>query len=117
MTNEIAEFGEEDFDSEDDGDEKTHGYEGNFKVGDVVRVAKDIRIWSVKAYSKEGFMAKGFTGKVSALLLYGRKHGTLCSAITPIKVDFEPNGEGIPPNMFEKKWIAHFAADELELVQ
>lgn len=117
MTNEVTEFGDEDFDTEYEEDAKTHGYEGDFKVGDVVRVANDIRIWSVKAYSKEGFIAKGFVGKVTALLLYGRKHGTLCSAITPIKVEFEPDGEGIPQNMFEKKWIAHFAADELEFVR
>lgn len=119
----IAEFGgeeEEDDNSNSSTDEelqKTHGYEGDFKVGDVVRVAKPIRIWSVKQHAKEGFMAEGFVGTVSQLVLYGRKHKTLCSAITPIKVEFLPDGEGIPAGMFEKKFVAHFAADELDLIQ
>jgi hypothetical protein len=95
----------------------THGYEGDFQVVDLVKVTKDIRIWSVKPYTDEGFEIKGFTGKVTQLLLYGRKHGTLCSAITPIKVEFEPTGEGIPPGMFTKKFVGHFSHDELELIR
>mmetsp|Transcript_28232 Transcript_28232/g.38863 ORF Transcript_28232/g.38863 Transcript_28232/m.38863 type:complete len:184 (+) Transcript_28232:16-567(+) len=116
---EIAVFGDEDITDESSEaieKPKTHGYEGDFQVGDIVRVKKPIRIWSVKQHAKEGFSCEGFVGTVSALVLYGRKYQTLCSAITPIKVDFQPNGEGIPPNMFEKKWIAHFAANELELL-
>eukprot|EP01038_Epipyxis_sp_PR26KG_P010178 gene10178-13694_t len=95
----------------------THGYEGNFKIGDKVKVVKNIRIWSVKPYTKEGFIAENFVGTVHSLALYGRKYNTLCSAITPVKVEFQPTGDGIPANMFEKKWIAHFSADELELLQ
>jgi len=116
---EIAVFGDEDIPDElSQVAEKpqTHGYEGDFQIGDKVRVKKPIRIWSVKQHAKEGFICEGFVGTVSALVLYGRKYQTLCSAITPVKVDFQPNGEGIPPNMFEKKWIAHFAAKELELL-
>ena len=52
---------------------ETHGYEGDFKVGDVVRVKSDIRIWSVKEHSKEGFDCKGYEGTVKELVLYGRK--------------------------------------------
>ena len=52
---------------------ETHGYEGDFKVGDVVRVKADIRIWSVKEYSKEGFDCKGYEGTIKELVLYGRK--------------------------------------------
>ena len=87
----------------------THGYEGNFKVGDRVRVIKqNLRIWSVKPYMQDGFLCDGFTGKVHSLVLYGRKKRALCSAITPIKVEFEPNGEGIPPGMFERNFFLHF---------
>ena len=64
----------------------TYGYEGNFKVGDTVKVTKPIRIWSVKQYMKEGFVCEGFVGKVVGLALYGRKFNSLCSAITPVKV-------------------------------
>jgi hypothetical protein len=95
---------------------KTYGYEGNFKVGDSVRVKKDITIWSVKQYSKEGFNCKGFEGKVVELVLYGRKFKSLCSAITPIKVEFLPDGNGIPEGMFQRKFSAHFNAEELDLV-
>jgi uncharacterized protein YodC (DUF2158 family) len=94
----------------------THGYEGDFKVGDVVRVKDDIRIWSVKQYSDEGFSCQGFEGKVVQLVLYGRKLKSLCSAITPVKVDFEPTGNGVPEGMFTRKFTAHFAGDELDLV-
>jgi uncharacterized protein YodC (DUF2158 family) len=51
----------------------TNGYEGDFKTGDIVRVKNDIRIWSVKQYSKEGFNCKGFEGKVVGMDMYGRK--------------------------------------------
>jgi hypothetical protein len=40
----------------------------------------------------------------------------MCSAITPLKVEFEVDGKGIPSGMFERKWMAHFAGEELELV-
>ena len=53
--------------------EKTHGYEGDFNVGDVVRVKADIRIWSEKEHSKEGFDCKGYEGTIKELVLYGRK--------------------------------------------
>ena len=79
---------------------KTHGYEGDFKINDIVKVNSDIRIWHVKAYSKDGFLATGFHGRVIGFDLYGRKFSSLCSAITPIRVEFEPNGEGIPSGMF-----------------
>ena len=96
----------------------SHGYEGNFKVGDKVRVVKEnLRIWSVKQYMETGFICTGFCGVVHSLALYGRKKKALCSAITPIRVEFEPNGPGIPENMFEKKWIAHFDSTELELIK
>eukprot|EP00981_Chlorochromonas_danica_P008372 scaffold2163_cov158-Ochromonas_danica.AAC.7 len=95
----------------------TYGYEGNFKVGDVVRVSKNIVLYHVKGYTKQGLDCNGFVGTVQALLLYGKKYGTLCSAITPIKVEFLPDGEGIPPGKFDRKWSAHFSCDELELVQ
>ena len=114
---EIAIFGEE---SEEESDTpvkpKTHGYEGDFQVGDIVKVKKPIRIWSVKQYAKEGFICEGFVGRVSALVLYGRKYNTLCSAITPIKVEFQPDDSSIPEKMFDRKWVAHFAATELELL-
>lgn len=95
----------------------THGYEGNFKVGDSVKVITSMKIYSVKSYSKEGFDPIGMTGTVAALVLYGRKKKSLCSAITPIKVEFQPNGSGIPEGMFDKKWNAHFCAEELELLE
>lgn len=117
MVAEITEFGEEELPEEATIlKPKTHGYEGDFQVGDIVRVTKPIRIWSVKQYSAQGFECQGFVGTVSALVLYGRKYGSLCSAITPVKVEFLPDGEGVPKNMFEKKWVAHFSAAELELL-
>ena len=115
--NEIAEFEEGEFQEEITPEIKTYGYEGNFNVGDIVKVNRHIRIWSVKPYTKEGFDSYGFVGKVNSLQLYGRKFKTLCSAITPVKVEFEINSEGIPPNMFERKWMAHFSGDELELIK
>jgi hypothetical protein len=118
---------EELFDEESDGNSEdkrtdeekglTHGYEGTFKVGQTVRVMKHMKIYSVKAYADKGFDPYHFTGKIIALSLYGRKHKTLCSAITPIIVQFEPNNEGIPANMFDKKFQLHFEHTELELVQ
>eukprot|EP01035_Chromulina_nebulosa_P020383 gene20383-26453_t len=117
----MFEFVDEDV-SDDTNDTKTdeekgltHGYEGEFKIGDVVRVKKHIKIYSVKLYSKDGFDAYDMVGKIASLALYGRKLKTLCSAITPIRVEFQPSG-GVPTGMFEKKWIAHFNADELELI-
>lgn len=94
----------------------THGYEGDFKVGDIVKVKKSIRFWQVKQYSKDGFDCLGFVGRVQNLVLYGKK-GTLCSAITPIKVEFLPENEGIPVGMFAKKFVGHFCAEELELIK
>jgi hypothetical protein len=76
---------------------KTHGYEGDFKLGDIVKINADIRLWHVKAYNKEGFIAKGFVGKIQGFDLYGRKYNSLCSAITPIRVEFQPDGVGIVP--------------------
>jgi hypothetical protein len=89
MTAEVAEFGEDGADkkaaeaNKDVTDEEkgsTHGYEGPFKVGDVVRVSKKIKIWSVKQYAKEGFFCEGFEGVVSSLVLYGRKYKVRCFA-------------------------------------
>jgi hypothetical protein len=65
----------------------------------------------------DGFDCEGFEGVVQSLVLYGRKFKSLCGAITPIKVEFQPNGSGIPPGMFQKKWLGHFAGDELELIE
>lgn len=94
-----------DFDSSDEVAEvksdlelgKTHGYEGDFKIGDKVRIKSDIRLWHVKEYSKEGFLCKGYEGVVIGFDLYGRKVKSLCSAITPVKVEFLPDGNGVPP--------------------
>ena len=97
--------------------QKTHGYEGSFKVGDVVRVNKSVRIWSVKPFTQTGVDVKDYVGTVSAMALYGRKLKSLCSAITPIKVEFQPDGEGMPKGVFERKFLLHFAGDELELVK
>ena len=102
---------------EEEEQQKTHGYEGDFKVGETVKVRKSIRIWSVKEYMEEGFDCKDYVGKVSQLVLYGRKLKTLCSAVTPIKVEFQPDGKNIPEGMFSRKWVGHFAADELERVE
>jgi hypothetical protein len=114
---EIAEFDDEEEEAEAAEELRTHGYEGDFKVGDTVRVTKNIRIFSVKQHNKEGFLSEGFVGKVHTLALYGRKFNTLCSAITPVKVEFLPDGGGVPAGMFERKFLLHFAADELELVE
>lgn len=96
---------------------KTHGYEGDFKVGDIVRVKESITIWSVKEYSDIGFNCQGYEGVVRGLVLYGRKHKSLCSAITPVKVEFEPTNKGIPEGKFSKKFSAHFASTELEKIK
>lgn len=102
MAVDIVEFGGDDEESDEAKPQKrTHGYEGDFLPGDIVRVKADIRIWSVKAYMKEGFDVKGFEGKVKSLQLYGRKKGGLCSAITPVQVEFEPSGPGQVPG---KSW-------------
>jgi len=124
MTVEIAEFDDSTSDNAAEIDNRTdeqkgltHGYEGNFKVGDKVRVKNDIRIWSVKPYMKEGFVCKNYCGVVHSLALYGKKKKSLCSAITPIRVQFQPDSEGVPEGMvFEKAWIGHFDKDELELL-
>lgn len=113
---EIAEFDDDEDTDDSTVEAQTHGYEGTFKVGDKVRVTKSMRIWSVKPYTKEGFDPKGFEGQVIALVLYGRKFQTLCSAITPIKVEFQPDSPGIPADMFQRKWSAHFEHTELELI-
>lgn len=84
---EITEFGDVDEEQPVQVEKpKTYGYEGDFQVGDVVKITKPIRIWSVKQYMKEGFICEGFVGKVVGLALYGRKFNSLCSAITPVKV-------------------------------
>jgi len=122
MVTEIAEFEDSDSSGTDTPTKtdlelgKTHGYEGDFKVGDVVRVSKSTRIWSVKPHTEKGFDPVGYQGVVKELVLYGRKLKSLCSAITPIKVEFEPTSAGVPAGMFERKWTAHFAHDELDLV-
>ena len=97
---------------------KTNGYEGSFKVGDKVKVIAPIKVWSVKPYTKEGFDASGLVGTVSALVLYGRKMKSLCSAITPVKVEFATDHPSIASKglSFERKFAIHFSADELELV-
>ena len=118
----IPEFGEEETGATenpltDEEAKKTHGYEGDFKVGDIVRVKNSCKIYSIKQYADNGFDPKGFEGVVSALVLYGRKYKSLCSAITPVKVEFQPTNTGIPAGMFDRKWNAHFAGDELELIK
>ena len=83
----IAEFGDADEEQPVQPEKPvTYGYEGSFQVGDIVKVTKPIRIWSVKMYMKEGFVCEGFVGKVVGLALYGRRFNSLCSAITPVKV-------------------------------
>lgn len=98
---------------------QTHGYEGDFKIGDWVKVGVHTKLYHVIKYRKEGFDPYGFIGQVSDLALYGRKQKTLCSAITPVKVTFGPDGGkgSYPEDMFDKKFVAHFAGDELELVE
>ena len=97
---------------------KTHGYEGTFKVGQTVRIKTATKIWSVKPYTKEGFDPKDLVGTVSQLVLYGRKYKSLCSAITPVKVEFAPTHPSLAAKglNFERKFTVHFAADELELI-
>lgn len=114
---EIMDLGD---DSDDDIVEpETHGYEGNFQVGDIVKVNIHTKLYHVIKYRNDGFDPHGFIGTVSELALYGRKKKTLCSAITPVKVTFEPGtGQGsYPEDMFDKKFVAHFAGDELVLVE
>ena len=118
----VAEFGDEESSPvasplTDEAAKKTHGYEGDFRIGDTVRVKSSCKIYSVKQFADQGFDPKGFEGVVSALVLYGRKYKSLCSAITPVKVEFQPTSNGIPVGMFDRKWIAHFAGDELELIK
>ena len=97
---------------------KTHGYEGPFKVGQTVRIKTATKIWSVKPYTKEGFDPKDLVGTVSQLVIYGRKYKSLCSAITPVKVEFAPTHPSLAAKglNFERKFTVHFAADELELI-
>ena len=94
----------------------SHGYEGDFKVGERVKVNRSLKFWSVKQYMKTGFDPLGYTGTIVSFALYGKKYKTLCSAITPIRVEFQPDGEGIPPGMFDKKFILHFSKDEIERI-
>jgi hypothetical protein len=94
----------------------THGYEGDFKVGDIVRVNINTKFYHVKAYAKSGFDPHGMIGQVDSLALYGRKLKQLCSAITPVKVKFSPEHPSTK-GMFEKAWIGHFAGEELELIE
>jgi len=96
---------------------KTHGYEGDFKVGDIVRIKESITIWSVKEYADKGFNCQGYEGVVQSLVLYGRKYKSLCSAITPVKVEFQPASKGIPDGMFSRKFSVHFASTELEKIK
>ena len=112
-------------DDADDGDNRTdeekglsHGYEGDFKVGDKVKVLSSMIIYQVKEYKKDGFDPKGLIGIVDELVLYGRKNQTLCSAITPVKVKFEPPFQGVNDKIdtLNRKFYVHFAGDELEKV-
>ena len=94
----IAEFTDEDG-AETEKEEKvitTHGYEGDYLPGDIVRVKNDMIMWHIKKYKDEGLNVKGYVGTVGSLELYGRKLKTLCSAITPVKTKFEVDGEGQP---------------------
>ena len=114
---EIMDLGDDS--SEDVVEAETHGYEGDFKVGDIVKVKIHTKLYHVIKYRKDGFDPYGFIGKVSELALYGRKKKTLCSAITPVKVTFEPDGGrgSYPEDMFDKKFVVHFSGDELDLVE
>lgn len=127
---EVPEFGDEDEEGEDSAgtadletkDDRTdkekgltHGYEGDFKPGDAIRVKTNVRIYSVKPLTKDGFDSQGLEGTINALILYGRKKDSLCSAITPIKVKFEPGSPGVPPEI-ERGFFLHFDKDEIERV-
>lgn len=103
---------------EDDGrtdmeKELTHGYEGDFKKGECIRVLTECTIYSVKPFLNEGLNPKGMEGEIADLVLYGRKHKSLCSAITPIKVKFKPGGPGVPSEI-ERPFFLHFEASEVE---
>lgn len=39
----------------------------------IQQVKNDIRIWSVKQHSKDGFICKDYEGTVVSMALYGRK--------------------------------------------
>ena len=97
----------------------THGYEGNFKVGDRVRVTVSTKIWTMpKVFADGYFDPKGLIGEVKALALYGKKQKTLCSAITPVQVEFMPNEQSaFPPETFPRKFMLHMAGNELELLE
>lgn len=95
---------------------KTHGYEGDFKVGDIVRVVVDTTMFSVPGH-KEGVSLIGASGTVTELALYGRKKGSLCSAITPIKVRFEAEQETMDEGLFTRAFTLHYSAEELELIE
>ena len=124
----VPEFGDDDDEledaeqstkAEDDGrtdmeKELTHGYEGDFKVGDLIRVTKHLTIYSVPTM-RQGFDAFGITGKVTELALYGRKHNSLCSAITPIKCLIEPGNDGVPEEI-KRRFFLHFDKNEVELM-
>ena len=91
----------------------THGYEGDFKKGDNIRVTLSCKIYSVKPFLNEGMDPRGMEGEVTDLVLYGRKKNSLCSAITPIKVKFQPGGVGVPPEI-ERPFFLHFESSEIE---
>ena len=118
---EIPEFGDDVEEGEDsEADDRTdrdkglsHGYEGDFKKGDNIKVTMTCTIYSVKPFLKEGLQAQGMEGEVADLVLYGRKHDSLCSAITPIKVKFQPGGVGVPPEI-KRPFFLHFESSEIE---
>ena len=122
---EIPEFDDDEMTDDDSGDSEeeddrtdmekglSHGYEGDFKKGESVRVLADCKIYSVKPFLSEGLIPKGMEGEIAELVLYGRKHKSLCSAITPIKVKFQPGGPGVPPEI-ERPFFLHFEASEVE---
>lgn len=116
---EIAEFTDDNIVDTKIASIDTHGYEGDFMPGDVVRVNVDLKLWHVKGHTDEGLNCNGFVGTVQSLELYGRKLKTLCSAITPIKVRFEAAGEGVPEvqeGALQRFFFGHFSYDELELI-
>lgn len=94
----------------------THGYEGNLKIGDVVKVKISTTIYSVSDYRKDGFDPQGIQGTVHELVLYGRKEKSLCSAITPVKVKFDPSIINTDSLSFKRPFFLHFAGNELEKI-
>ena len=70
------------------------------KVGDRVRVTKSVLVYHHPSHRNEPFDAKGQEGEVIAIVT--EWHGRPVSANLPVLV------------MFDKKFRAHFRADELE---